>query len=236
MIVRIWYVAGQVFIVGICSLLSVARFIALITLAGYAQHLKALSTLLVKFKWLCLTAGSIGAASDILISISLFYSLWRTKRGLESLRTVLDKLAISAIETGVISGILGIAAAIAFVTLNGSFAWLGIWLVNGKVFSNSLLASLNLRIVYRESLKVQRPKSQQPLRRPKRTFPFLEPDSIAIEMSTTTVRGDDYTDLSSKVASAQETPSPYQAAHFKGGVGGYHDYDSDKGQDYLTMS
>jgi len=170
------------------------------------------------------TAGSVGAASDILITFALFYALWRNKRGLENLQTVLDKVAISAIETGVISGILGIAVPIAFVALEGNFTWLAIWLVNGKVFSNSLLASLNLRIVYRENLKaVNRPQSQVPLRsRPRRTFPFLEPDSIAIEMTTNTVR-EEYEDTQKVMdVRAMHGDSDPHATHYT--KAGWHPY------------
>jgi uncharacterized membrane protein YedE/YeeE len=83
MIVRIWYIAGQALLVAACTLLCITRLIALLTLASFAGKLHLLERLVVDYRWLGITAGSVGAASDILITFALFYALWRNKRGLE---------------------------------------------------------------------------------------------------------------------------------------------------------
>jgi len=97
-----------------------------------------------------LTCGmSISAATDIVVSTARYYYLRNLKQGYTGTQEVVDAVVIFTINDGCLTCAVAIAAVIFLVRLPDNFIWLGIYFSIGKLFSNSLLATLNLRNWYR---------------------------------------------------------------------------------------
>ncbi|KAJ6460986.1 hypothetical protein C8R45DRAFT_1028880 [Mycena sanguinolenta] len=112
-------------------------------------------TLLVPFEnrwgWLVIVGLGISAAVDVAVAAILVVSLRIQSRGVRKRTTALvDQLIAWTIETALISSVLSIGIFICFVTMKHNLIWLAMLMVSTRVFSNSLLASLNSRAMLRE--------------------------------------------------------------------------------------
>ncbi|EJC98851.1 uncharacterized protein FOMMEDRAFT_161031 [Fomitiporia mediterranea MF3/22] len=86
--------------------------------------------------------------TDILIAASLTYYLHHLRNAF-SATTLINGLIAYSIETGAITSICGIATLVSFDTLPLTFVYIGFFFVLSKLYSNSLLATLNTRRVVR---------------------------------------------------------------------------------------
>ncbi|KAF7353658.1 hypothetical protein MVEN_01050600 [Mycena venus] len=97
-----------------------------------------------------LTCGmSISAATDIVVSTSRYYYLRNLKQGYTGTQEVVDAVVVFTINDGCLTCAIAIAAIVFLLKMPGNFIWLGIYFSIGKLFSNSVLATLNLRNWYR---------------------------------------------------------------------------------------
>ncbi|THU99666.1 hypothetical protein K435DRAFT_837571 [Dendrothele bispora CBS 962.96] len=104
---------------------------------------KSLPLFIEKWDWLVTMTLTLRASADILVSVALVWYLWiqRVNAYKQTLKIV-DKLILWAVETGVITSMLGIATLI--------IIWLAWMSVFPKVFSNTLLANINSRAHLRD--------------------------------------------------------------------------------------
>ncbi|KAF8191408.1 hypothetical protein K438DRAFT_1970409 [Mycena galopus ATCC 62051] len=107
-----------------------------------------------------LTCGlSVSAATDIILSTARYYYLRNLKQGYSGTQEVIDAVVVFTINDGCITCAVAIATIICLLRMPGNFVWLGIYFTIGKLFSNSALATLNLRNWYRH--RPQRPMGIQ---------------------------------------------------------------------------
>lgn len=90
-----------------------------------------------------------GAVNDILIATILCYYLW-SQRTVMSQRLV-DQLIAYAINTGLLTSILAFIDIGCFIAMPGNYIHLAFNFVLGRIYTNSLLASLNMREHIRRS-------------------------------------------------------------------------------------
>ncbi|KAJ7717881.1 hypothetical protein B0H16DRAFT_1610182 [Mycena metata] len=130
--------------------ISTFRLIACLGIFGAGVRMKSLVTFEAQFGWLMITVWAIGAANDIGITASLVYLLYTQRNEIHS-KTVplIDKLIVWAIETGMMTSACALFTLIFFATRRQNFVWLAIYIITARVFSNSLLASLNGRSTLR---------------------------------------------------------------------------------------
>ncbi|KAJ7837083.1 hypothetical protein B0H14DRAFT_3141602 [Mycena olivaceomarginata] len=97
-----------------------------------------------------LTCGmSVSAVTDIIVSIARYYYLRNLKQGYSGTQEVVDAVVVFTLNDGILTCAVAIAAIIFLLRMPDNFVWLGIYFVIGKLFSNSALATLNLRNWYR---------------------------------------------------------------------------------------
>ncbi|KAJ6460997.1 hypothetical protein C8R45DRAFT_537013 [Mycena sanguinolenta] len=142
----------------ICFIILGMMFLRLLS-AGALSFIGMEMTLLVQFEkrwgWLGLLALTVSATIDSIIAVILVVSLYNQSRGVHKRTTALvDKLIAWTIETAAITSVSSIITFLCFVTMTHNFIWLGVQVVSSRLFSNSLLASLNSRAMLRESDKV----------------------------------------------------------------------------------
>jgi len=89
-----------------------------------------------------------GAVNDILIASILSYYLWSQRTVMSS--RVVDKLIAYAINTGMLTSILAFIDIGLFISMPGNYIHLAFNFVLGRIYTNSLLASLNMRHTLRQ--------------------------------------------------------------------------------------
>ncbi|KAF5348095.1 hypothetical protein D9757_013743 [Collybiopsis confluens] len=73
------------------------------------------------------------------------HSLWS-----DSTIAVVDKLILWAIETGVVTSLVGIALLICFLASRSTYVWVALTMILPKIFSNAMLANMNSRVTLRQ--------------------------------------------------------------------------------------
>ncbi|KAJ7758304.1 hypothetical protein B0H16DRAFT_1885309 [Mycena metata] len=111
-----------------------------------------------RWGWLFTTAWSVSAACDLIITGTLVAILIRQRTyGLRRTGALMDKLIAWTIETGMLTSASWILILVCYVTMRHNFVWVSVFVVNARLFSNSLLASLNSRTTLRAMNEVSLP-------------------------------------------------------------------------------
>lgn len=147
---RVRRVSGKFFWVLICWGLSILRFALSVTICVVLTRV-SLAEFAANWKWLVTSSWVSGAAVDTLITVLLFYDLFK-KRKLAFRKTakLIDRLILTTIETGLLTSVLTLVSGLSFEVVSGTFAWFALYLCIARVFSNSLLATLNARMTIRQ--------------------------------------------------------------------------------------
>ncbi|KAJ7479087.1 hypothetical protein FB451DRAFT_1556794 [Mycena latifolia] len=140
----------------IVCILNLVRFIGNATIFGELWRRPEFSLLGTDLHWIFTASSAIGPFVDIITAGSLCYCLWHYKRSnFESTSAMIDTIVLWTVETTLITSLSGTMQLILFLTRN-DFAWMIFYLMQAKLFANSMLASLNGRQRFRESVaKVQ---------------------------------------------------------------------------------
>ncbi|KAJ7784655.1 hypothetical protein B0H16DRAFT_1493319 [Mycena metata] len=120
------------------------------------------STLLADYEarwaWLFMTVWSLSVANDVTITVTLVILLYRRRPDvLQRTTALVDKLIAWTIETGMLTSAVSIVTLTCFITTRESFIFLATFSVTSRLFSNSLLASLNSRTVLRAMNEIPTP-------------------------------------------------------------------------------
>lgn len=87
---------------------------------------------------------------DILVAASMCRYLYRMRTGFVRADSVLIILMAYSINSGLLTGLLGVATTISFIVSPTSLIWLGLSWAMSKCYVNSLLARLNIREYLRD--------------------------------------------------------------------------------------
>ncbi|KAJ7887272.1 hypothetical protein B0H14DRAFT_3856387 [Mycena olivaceomarginata] len=124
----------------------VARFVVFIFTGAAATMMSALVNFMQQWKSLILFDLVSCAVTDVLISAILVYQLAvRRATAYKSTLAIMDKLIMWSVETCLVTTITTMVMLVCFLTMKQNFVWVGILLVQPKIFSNALLANLNSR-------------------------------------------------------------------------------------------
>ncbi|KAF8879702.1 hypothetical protein BD779DRAFT_1122766 [Infundibulicybe gibba] len=156
---RIRSLSGNLYISSLSWILCFLRFLGgiVLTVKGFLDisresFLDVYLALEDTFGWLITLTLSIGAAADLIIAASLCYYLNRLMSPVTMRRTaqIVDRLISWTIQTGLVTSMASVAAVICFQVMKHNWGiWMAIYTVLAKLYSNSLLLSLNLRMVNR---------------------------------------------------------------------------------------
>ncbi|CAK5263788.1 unnamed protein product [Mycena citricolor] len=151
---RIRALTGRWPITVICWFLTLLR--AVCTLAILAVTLRPGATITQlegQFQWLLTVALSLGVAVDVIIAAALCHCLYglRGKSGAVTKKMV-DTMIVWTLEAGTLTGGTSVATIVIFA-IRHDLAWFSFYLVLAKLFSNSMLASLNGRQHFRAAIK-----------------------------------------------------------------------------------
>ncbi|EJD43229.1 hypothetical protein AURDEDRAFT_167645 [Auricularia subglabra TFB-10046 SS5] len=100
------------------------------------------------FKWQVVCILCTGTASDIAIAASVCIGLLRRRSGFTDTDRLVDRLVAYTIGSGLVTSIVAIAEVATYLAME-NFVWIAFFTIISKMFSNSLLASLNQRSAHR---------------------------------------------------------------------------------------
>ncbi|KAJ6572195.1 hypothetical protein B0H19DRAFT_1132904 [Mycena capillaripes] len=157
---RIYRLSNKMCIPVVIWVLVLTRLVMAIILFVLALEMKSLLGVLIQSQWLATSLWIISTASDLAITVTLVILLRKQRADVRTRTAVLvDKIILWTVETGMLTSAWGIATLICFTTMKTNFIWIGLFVVASRLFSNSLLASLNSRAKLRAMNEVSLPLS-----------------------------------------------------------------------------
>ncbi|RPD72009.1 hypothetical protein L226DRAFT_615032 [Lentinus tigrinus ALCF2SS1-7] len=107
-----------------------------------------------KIKGLSLAMNASAALTDVTIAIILCTILQCSKTGNVKSNRLVNKLIAYTVNTGLLTSTCACVSLITYLALPGSFVYICFFLLMGRLYSNSLLATLNARERLREDLTI----------------------------------------------------------------------------------
>ncbi|KAF5310405.1 hypothetical protein D9758_018889 [Tetrapyrgos nigripes] len=145
---RLYLFSKNIYLAGLCAILTLARFIGSIGLSVAAFHRPTLPEYVAHYGWLVTSIMATAAANDVLLATFLTYCLNRTKSGAVAvfrMSKLLDKLTVVAVESGLITSIGAVAVLATFLKMPLNSVYMALFVILGKLYSNAFLVSLNAR-------------------------------------------------------------------------------------------
>ncbi|KAK7031505.1 hypothetical protein R3P38DRAFT_818046 [Favolaschia claudopus] len=143
---RIWRLSnGNIWLSSIASVLVVAEFGCVLAYVALSLQLDTFVQLAAELKTLSITVNALAAAGDVFIAATLTYLLRRSRTGFHRSDTMIRKLTYFAINTGAITSLCAIASLISISTAGNTFIYILFFFCIGRLYCNSLLATLNAR-------------------------------------------------------------------------------------------
>jgi len=130
-------------------LLSVARVGLAFTTTTEMILTKTFSNFAPRFKILFTSGLFVSAITDIIVSAARYHNLRNVKQGYSQNHDAVDGVLIFTINDGCLTCGVVILSIACWLSMPHNFVYLGIYFTIAKLYSNSVLATLNLRNWYR---------------------------------------------------------------------------------------
>jgi len=147
---RVWRVSGSKVLLPLAaSILAIAHLGTNLVSAVLGFKYNNFHDLLKALKPMAIGGSILGACEDLAIALILAYCLYQGRSGFRTTNSMITRLIAVAVATGLITSLALIAQSISSIVAPESL-WILAWnLLLPKLYTNSLLASLNLRNVIR---------------------------------------------------------------------------------------
>lgn len=152
---RLWRLTGNVFLPILCQILSVIAQISTFLLTGRAISMTDLTDFGNSQMPLIELSFVARAVCDLITTAGIAWGL-KMKRDskIKDTVTMVDRLILWTIETGLVTSLMALTLAVWSSKLSTlkqqDFMWIGFWLLWPDVVGNSLLVSLNRRLLLRD--------------------------------------------------------------------------------------
>jgi hypothetical protein len=142
---RVWKLSNRnKLLTGVVGILVLAEFSCVVAYTVLTLHLQTFEQL-TKYKFLSILVNALAAAGDVLIAATLCVLLHRSRTGFQRSDTMINKLILFAVNTGVLTSLCAVASLISIVVAGNTFIYIAFYFCIGRLYSNSLLATLNAR-------------------------------------------------------------------------------------------
>ncbi|OCH92501.1 hypothetical protein OBBRIDRAFT_436750 [Obba rivulosa] len=143
---RIYILSRQLAFAVIQWVGSMLRVALIFALLGYAVNAPTLDALVTRHKRLAIATVASSASVDILNTAMLCFHLIKHRRtGTRQTGRTIDKIIIWAVETGLLTSLCATTILVIMLVLPRSGIWEGLMMIYARLYSNSLLVSLNSR-------------------------------------------------------------------------------------------
>ncbi|KAG2043324.1 hypothetical protein BDR03DRAFT_941094 [Suillus americanus] len=149
---RLWRLSQKKFLPILCEMISIVAQISTLILSPRAFHMTNL-TVFEDSQISLITLSFVSrAVCDLITTVAIAWSLYHKRVSkIENTTTMIDRLIYWTIETGLATSLMAVVVAVLFLVLKQNFVWFGAWLMLPNVVGNSLLASLNRRLLLQET-------------------------------------------------------------------------------------
>ncbi|KAI5121950.1 hypothetical protein M0805_002021 [Coniferiporia weirii] len=144
-ILRIWRLSRENYVLTGCVIsLAVAEFILFMLYYAKARHYARTAQLHAVFG-LQSALDVTAAVADISIAGVLVYLLYSRRSGFEKSNTVIKRLIMYTINTGLVTGLCAMAPMISGILWPNTYIYVLFYYLASRLYMNSILASLNSR-------------------------------------------------------------------------------------------
>jgi len=151
LVIRIWRLSkGNKLLTGAAWLLVLGGFGCVVAYVGKAMPLQTYTDL-KQIKGISLAINITGASGDVLIATILCYLLLGSRTGFSRSDTMINKLVLFFVNTGLITSLFALASLISITAAPNAFIYILFFFCMGRLYSNSLLAILNGRHIIKEA-------------------------------------------------------------------------------------
>ncbi|KAJ6539006.1 hypothetical protein B0H19DRAFT_337450 [Mycena capillaripes] len=98
-----------------------------------------------ELKGLSMSVNVLGAASDFFIAMILVYYLRRSRTGFKKSDTMITKLIMFSVSTGLLTSICAVASLVSILVWGQTLIYVAFYFSLGRLYFNSVLATLNAR-------------------------------------------------------------------------------------------
>ncbi|PFH45817.1 hypothetical protein AMATHDRAFT_71062 [Amanita thiersii Skay4041] len=146
---RVWRLSNRNhWLTALVLLLVIGEFACVVSFTSMSLHFHTF-TELARLKYLSILVNALAAAGDVLIAATLCVLLHRSRTGFHRSDTMINKLILFAVNTGCFTSLCAVASLISIVVAGNTFYYIGFFFCIGRLYSNSLLATLNARKMIR---------------------------------------------------------------------------------------
>jgi len=149
---RVWRFSNKNYILtGLVFSLVLAEFTCVIIYVVKGLQMTTFAEL-TQLKNLSITVNVLAAAGDVLIAIVLCSMLQKSRTGFKRSDTMITKLIVFTMNTGLLTSICAVASFISISAAGTTFIYITFFFCLGRLYCNSLMAILNARQSIRSML------------------------------------------------------------------------------------
>ncbi|KAA1465966.1 hypothetical protein DENSPDRAFT_876136 [Dentipellis sp. KUC8613] len=131
-------------ITAVVLLLVIGQFGVTVAYASKAIHMTTFAQL-ATLKGLSMSVNALTAASDVSIAVALCSMLHRSRTGFRASDSMINKLILFTMNTGLLTSLDAICSLASIAASPNTFIYICFFFTLGRLYSNSLLATLNAR-------------------------------------------------------------------------------------------
>ncbi|KAL7282081.1 hypothetical protein ACG7TL_003550 [Trametes sanguinea] len=148
---RVYKLSGKkVYLVIPVALLIAGEFAVAMAYSIKALYFKTFVDL-VQIKGLSISINAFAAAGDVCIAAILCTILHNSRTGFNKSNTLINKLMVFAVNTGLLTSVCACLSLITILALPNTFVYICFFFLVGRLYSNSLMATLNARKSLRDA-------------------------------------------------------------------------------------
>ncbi|KAG1813384.1 hypothetical protein EV424DRAFT_63422 [Suillus variegatus] len=124
--------------------LVIGEFLLVVIYVAKAINMTTFAEL-TALKPLSMSVNALAAAGDVLIAVLLCTLLQQSRTGFRRSDTMINKLILFSINTGLLTSICAVMSLVSITVWDGTFIYIAFYFCLGRLYCNSLLATLNAR-------------------------------------------------------------------------------------------
>ncbi|THH18031.1 hypothetical protein EW146_g2894 [Bondarzewia mesenterica] len=142
---RIYHLSRKnVYLTGFVIVLIAAQFSVTLVYFGKSIRMETYVQL-ATLKGLSMAVNATTAASDVVIALSLVSMLHFSRTGFKRSDSIINKLILYTVNTGLLTSIDAVCSLATIAALPNTFIYICFFFALGRLYANSLLATLNAR-------------------------------------------------------------------------------------------
>lgn len=153
---RVHRFSKNAWLCALVALLCVLRLISGVALSVESflnlEHEPDYFSLQKRLGWLLTATFTLAASVDVSVAVALcvYVHRWKSAPAMKSTSQLIHRVMFWSIQTGLITSFVSVTVIICLQTMPDNYVWIGVFSMLGKLYSNSFLASLNIRSLHRK--------------------------------------------------------------------------------------